>query len=141
MVFSTSEVDTLNFNKFVKNFHGGTSKSSGIMNNLSTTSPWANIIGGNESAAPAAAVKKGPFTQKNLMLFALAAIAYYIFVVPKDKKKEYRAVLVSKARSAESSADRQLSSAPTVSVSVSTPQKNTTSSVPPSQQKRYRYRS
>ena len=53
MVFSTSDVDTLNFNKFVKGFSGGTSKvASKALNNVSATSTW-NIFGGEGEAASA----------------------------------------------------------------------------------------
>jgi len=143
MVFSTSDVDTLNFNKFVKGFSGGTSKvASKALNNVSATSPW-NIFGG-EGEAAAAPKADSLFSSKNLKYLMIAAIAYYV-LVPKDKKKEINASLMGDVKSVRAAVsdqvktyDRDTSSAPASSAASSNA--SSTASSAPSQSKKYRYR-
>lgn len=71
MVFSTSDVDTLNFNNFVDTFTGGAAKASSGLNNLSATSPWnSEMIGGSDSIL-------NPFNLNYILMAFIIILIYF----------------------------------------------------------------
>ena len=70
MVFSTSEVDTLNFNKFVEDFNGGASAGARLVNEFSATSPWNTEMMGGAG---------GMMGSKTMKYILIAIIIYFLF--------------------------------------------------------------
>lgn len=101
MTYSTSEVDTLNFGNFLRNFNGGADG-----NNLSATSSWnaSDMMGST-----------GSFINRNIRWILLAVVVYLVVLVNSERRQ------VKQSSSTSKPTVSPVASKPTLSVSVSRP--------------------
>lgn len=109
MVFSTSDVDTLNFNNFVNTFTGA-SKAAGGLTNLSATSPWNSEMFGGDA----------PIITSEQLNYILIAVIIYLIYVPLSTLQINAAIsktFGSETKKQSTAASKPSATSPTSSVS------------------------